>query len=112
LPATVRDKIESKIANQTREKGGAVVGGAVGGYFGGPAGAQAGAAIGPQLEIYSRELGNKIESFFACKVNADDKIGEIVEAYTAPSFGAGPHEVKSNAGDFTLRYTISVQRVS
>lgn len=39
--------------------------------------------------------------------NDDEILGTIKEFYDPPSYGVGPHEVKSNNGDFTLRYTIS-----
>jgi hypothetical protein len=111
LPATVRNLIESKVANETRGNASKAAGAAIGGYYGGPAGAQIGAEIGPELRKYSAWLGNRIESFVACKVNADDKIGEIVEAFNAPSYGTGPHTVQSDLKDFTLTYTIDAERV-
>ena len=37
----------------------------------------------------------------------NDPLGKIRELYDPPDYGAGPHEVKSSNGDFTLRYTIS-----
>lgn len=111
LPATVRNLIESKVANETRGNASKAAGAAIGGYYGGPAGAKIGAEIGPELRKYSAWLGNRIESFVACKVNADDKIGEIIEAFNAPGYGAGPHLVQSDLKDFTLTYTIDAQRV-
>ena len=39
--------------------------------------------------------------------NDDEILGTIKEFYDPPGYGAGPHEVKSSNGDFTLRYTIS-----
>jgi len=39
--------------------------------------------------------------------NDDEILGTIKEFYDPPSYGVGTHEVKSNGGDFTLRYSIS-----
>ena len=111
LPATVRNLIESKVANETRGNASKAAGAAIGGYYGGPQGAEIGKEMGPKIREYSAWLGNKLESTVACKINADDKIGEIVETYDSPNFGVGPHTVKSNAGDFTLTYSIIAQRV-
>jgi hypothetical protein len=37
----------------------------------------------------------------------NDALGKIREFYQPPGYGAGPHEVKSSSGDFTLRYSIN-----
>lgn len=36
-----------------------------------------------------------------------DRLGRIKEFYDPTEYGAGPHQVKSHTGDFTLKYTIS-----
>ena len=41
--------------------------------------------------------------------NINDRIGTIIKFYNAPDYGAGAHtRVVSDAGDFILRYTITV----
>jgi hypothetical protein len=111
LPGFLQSTVNSKTLNQTRQQGGAVVGGVIGGIYGGPAGAAAGKEIGPQLQKLSNDLTTKFLGKISCKVNANDDIGKIVQTYDPPRFGAGPHTVKSDAGDFTLTYSIAVQRV-
>ena len=39
----------------------------------------------------------------------NDALGIINEFYQAQGYGEGSHELKSNSGDFTLRYTISLE---
>ena len=87
---------------------GAAAGAAAGQYYGGEAGAMAGQIVGDKVGGYVESGLDSIK----CKINSNDKIGMIDEGYNPPNYGAGPHEVKSDAGDFTLRYTISAQRVS
>ena len=111
LPGFLQSTVNSKTLNETRQQGGAVVGGVIGGIYGGPAGAAAGKEIGPQLQKLSNDLTTKFLGKISCKVNANDDIGKIVQTYDPPRFGAGPHTVKSDAGDFTLTYSIAVQRV-
>lgn len=43
--------------------------------------------------------------------NDNDAVGTINEVYEAPNFNAGPIEVRSSNGDFSLLYTISVEPV-
>jgi hypothetical protein len=47
-------------------------------------------------------------NWIGCKLNPNDVLGTINQAYEPTSYGAGSHTEKSNNGDFTLRYTISV----
>jgi hypothetical protein len=82
---------------------GAAAGTAVGQAYGGPAGAAIGAAVGGYVSSGLSKL--------ACKVNPDDKIGILDEGYIPTSYGAGPHTVQSDSKDYTLTYTIQVQRV-
>ena len=86
---------------------GAAAGAAAGQYYGGEAGAMAGQIVGDKVGGYVESGLDSIK----CKINSNDKIGMIDEGYNPPNYGAGPHEVKSDAGDFTLRYTISAQRI-
>jgi len=111
LPGSVRGTIDSVVTNETRKNASAAAGAAIGSIYGGPVGGAVGGAIGPQIEEVSRNLQTKLESFVACKVNADDKIGEIIETYEPPRFGTGTHNVKSSSGDFTLTFTIAAQRI-
>jgi hypothetical protein len=86
---------------------GAAAGTAVGSAYGGPAGAAVGAAVG---KVVGDKLGDAV-SWGTCKINSNDAIGTIEESYVPPQYGAGNHEVKSSSGDFTLKYSIAVQRV-
>jgi hypothetical protein len=43
-----------------------------------------------------------------CKLSPNDSLGTINKIYDPTGYGAGPHGEASDAGDFTLRYTISV----
>ena len=86
---------------------GVALGTSIGGPIGGAVGGYIGSAVGNTVGGYVESGLDSIQ----CKINSNDKIGMIDEGYTPPSFGAGPHEVKSDAGDFTLRYTISAQRI-
>ena len=94
--------------SSTVKGAGAAAGAAAGQYYGGEAGAMAGQIVGDKVGGYVESGLDSIK----CKINSNDKIGMIDEGYNPPNYGAGPHEVKSDAGDFTLRYTISAQRVS
>jgi hypothetical protein len=47
-------------------------------------------------------------NWIGCKLNPNDVLGTINQAYEPTSYGAGSHTEKSSNGDFTLRYTISV----
>jgi hypothetical protein len=51
---------------------------------------------------------DKAINYIGCKFNKNDDIGDIVKAYDAVGYGAGPHFDKSDKGDFSLAYTISV----
>ena len=86
---------------------GTAAGTAIGGAYGGPAGAAVGAAIG---DVVGNKLGSAV-GWGTCKINSNDAIGTIEESYVPPQYGAGNHEVKSSSGDFTLKYSIAVQRV-
>ena len=86
---------------------GAAAGTAIGSAYGGPAGAAVGAAVG---KVVGDKLGDAV-SWGTCKINSNDAIGTIEESYVPPQYGAGNHEVKSSSGDFTLKYSIAVQRV-
>jgi hypothetical protein len=47
-------------------------------------------------------------NWVGCKLNPNDSIGTVNEVYDPTAYGAGSHEEKSDAGDFTLRYSIAV----
>lgn len=51
---------------------------------------------------------DKAINYIGCKLNKNDDIGDIVKAYDAVGYGAGPHFDKSDKGDFSLAYTISI----
>ena len=53
------------------------------------------------------ELDKSI-NWVGCKLNPNDDIGDIIKSYNPTGYGAGQHTDKSDKGDFTLRYTISV----
>jgi len=107
LPGFLQGIANSKILNETRQKGGAIVGGVIGGIYGGNIGASAGAQFGPQLQKLSNELTTKyLLGPISCKLNANDDIGKIVRTYEAPTFGTGPHTDQSDAKDWTIKYRI------
>jgi len=59
------------------------------------------------------ELQNQIGKPAACSwANDNDALGAINEVYQAPNFSAGPVEVTSSIGDFSLLYTIGVETVN
>jgi len=60
-----------------------------------------------QLGSIQDELDKSI-NWVGCKLNPNDDIGDIIKSYNPTGYGAGPHTDKSDRGDFTLRYTISV----
>jgi hypothetical protein len=61
-----------------------------------------------QEKIYQFQNG-RITGWATCPfANDDEVLGTINELYYGPNYEAGPHEVKSTIGDFTLRYTVSV----
>lgn len=51
---------------------------------------------------------DKAINYVGCKLNKNDDIGDIVRSYDAVGYGTGPHFDKSDAGDFSLAYTITV----
>ena len=51
---------------------------------------------------------DKAINYIGCKLNKNDDIGDIVKAYDAVNYGSGPHFDRSDRGDFSLAYTISV----
>lgn len=50
---------------------------------------------------------SKVVSSVKCALNDNDGIGEINQAYAGPDFGRGIKTVESDAGSFTLTYTIT-----
>jgi hypothetical protein len=71
-----------------------------------------GAIIGvTQMATTMEGIQDKINSaisWVGCKLNPNDIVGVINKAYEPTGYGAGPQIEKSDKGDFTLRYTISV----
>jgi hypothetical protein len=71
-----------------------------------------GAIIGVvELGSSMQDIQNRINSainWVGCKLNPNDVLGIINKVYEPTAYGAGSHAEKSDAGDFTLRYTISV----
>lgn len=60
---------------------------------------------------WSSEIENYVGDILQGADECDtDRLGRIKEFYDPTQYGAGPHEVKSHSGDFTLRYTISVSK--
>jgi hypothetical protein len=110
LPGFLQSYVNSKILNETRQKGGEVVGGVIGGIYGGAPGAAAGKEFGPQLQKLSNDLTTKFLGKISCKLNANDDIGKVVQTFDPPRFGVGAHADPSDAKDFTLRYTIVATR--
>ena len=51
---------------------------------------------------------DKFINYIGCLFNPNDDLGDIVKVYNPTGYGAGFHADKSDTGDFTLRYTISV----
>jgi hypothetical protein len=51
---------------------------------------------------------NKAINWVGCKLNPNDILGLVNVLYEPTEYGAGAHAEKSDKGDFTLRYTISV----
>ncbi|MEP6576079.1 MAG: hypothetical protein ABJB85_06610 [Nitrososphaerota archaeon] len=47
-------------------------------------------------------------NWIGCKLNPNDVLGVINKVYPPTGYGEGSHSEKSDAGDFTLRYTIAV----
>jgi len=47
-------------------------------------------------------------NWVGCKLNPNDVLGVINKAYDPTADGAGSPSEKSDKGDFTLRYTITV----
>jgi len=111
LPGFLQSYVNSKILNETRQKGGEVVGGVIGGIYGGAPGAQAGKEFGPQLQKLSNDLTTKFLGKISCKLNANDDIGKVIQTFDPPRFGVGAHVDPSDAKDFTLRYSIVATRV-
>ena len=59
-------------------------------------------------KVQSQIIKDKLSPFPRhCMNKWPDILGTINKVYDPPDYGAGPHEVKSSNGDFTLRYTIS-----
>lgn len=50
---------------------------------------------------------SRVISSVKCALNDNDGIGEINQAYAGPDFGRGIKTVESDAGSFTLTYTIT-----
>jgi hypothetical protein len=71
-----------------------------------------GAIIGvTQMATTMEGIQDKINSaisWVGCKLNPNDIVGVINKAYEPTGYGAGSQIEKSDKGDFTLRYTISV----
>ena len=57
---------------------------------------------------FQHEAAKRWTSASAYGFNQPDILGTVREFYDPPGYGAGPHEVKSSTGDFTLRYTITL----
>jgi hypothetical protein len=106
LPTSISGPLEENRKNMSR-----AAGAAVGGAYGGPAGAMVGEKLGPVLDKISNALEKKITGYVLCKINADDDIGSIEAHYDPPTYGAGQKCEKSDAGDYTLCYTISAQKI-
>jgi hypothetical protein len=107
LPGNITSSLKSKIANESKAQLGAAAGTAIGG----PVGGMVGAAVADKAASFVQDaLGYTINKV-ACKVNKDDAIGEITQGYEPPTFGTGAHEDLSSAKDFTLRYTITSQKI-
>lgn len=51
---------------------------------------------------------NKAINWVGCKLNPNDILGLVNVLYEPTAYGAGSHADRSDEGDFTLRYTISV----
>jgi hypothetical protein len=51
---------------------------------------------------------NKAINWVGCKLNPNDILGLVNVLYEPTEYGAGAHAEKSDKGDFTLKYTISV----
>ncbi len=65
----------------------------------------------PQLDWYTpiQNFQNEFATYGSCSLGNDNEVlGTINEFYDPPNYNAGPNEIKSSTGDFTLRYTISV----
>jgi F5/8 type C domain len=67
----------------------------------------------PIFQDTGLDWSSEIEQFVSDRLKESDRcdtdrLGRIKEFYDPTAYGAGPHEVKSHSGDFTLRYTISV----
>ena len=62
------------------------------------------------ISKYQNNLAPSEDSPVVCFYGSDnDKIGNVIKFYESPGFGAGAHSVKSDTGDYTLRYTIIVK---
>ncbi len=60
------------------------------------------------VSVWSSEIDNFVSEMFKQTVSCNNEIlGNIKEFYDPPGYGAGPHEVKSYSGDYTIKYTIS-----
>jgi hypothetical protein len=63
------------------------------------------------IDSYIIAVTNRMFSFpheGICGFDSNDKLGRIIEFYNPVGYGAGVHTIKSNEGDITLRYTITV----
>ena len=106
LPNSIRDKIGKIVSKETIGEIGRGAGAGIGASQGGPQGAGIGAEVGDAAAKAGVNILLGAENALSCAVNADEKLGNIGEAYEAPSFGVGTHSVKSSTGDYTLTYTI------
>jgi hypothetical protein len=43
-----------------------------------------------------------------CAIDSNDRLGDIIKFYPPIGYGTGAHSIGTNAGDYTLRYTITV----
>jgi hypothetical protein len=63
--------------------------------------------LGGALKSIQDEINSGI-NWIGCKLNGNDVLGVISKIYQPTDYGAGSHAEKSDKGDFSLRYTVSV----
>ena len=60
------------------------------------------------INAYINRMVPSDDLSFVCALDYNERLGNLIKFYRPVSYGAGAHTIVNNAGDYTLRYTITV----